>query len=71
LASSGQAWEHLIRDEKDFERHVNYVHVNPVKHGLVSQVSEWPYSSFHRYVEMGIYPENWCGYLDINVEGDG
>jgi putative transposase len=63
-------WEHLIRDEKDFERHVDYVHVNPVKHGLITQVNQWPYSSFHRYVEKGIYPENWCGDLEVSVEGD-
>ncbi|MBK8817026.1 MAG: transposase [Methylococcaceae bacterium] len=63
-------WEHLIRDEKDFERHVDYVHVNPVKHGLVTQVSQWPYSSFHRYDEKGIYPENWCGDLEVSVAGD-
>jgi len=63
-------WEHLIRDEKDFERYVDYVHVNPVKHGLVAQVSQWPYSSFHRYVEKGIYPKNWCGNVDVSVAGD-
>ncbi len=63
-------WEHLIRDETDFEHHVDYVHVNPVKHGLVSRVIDWPYSSFHRYVEKGIYPENWGGDLDLTVAGD-
>jgi putative transposase len=63
-------WEHLIRDEKDFERYVDYVHVNPVKHGLVSQVSLWSYSSFHRYVEKGIYPENWCGDVEVSVAED-
>jgi len=54
-------WEHTIRDEKDFERHIDYVHINPVKHGLVTQVREWPYSSFHRMVKLGIYPEDWAG----------
>lgn len=63
-------WEHLIRDEKDFERHVDYVHVNPVKHGLITQVNQWPYSSFHRYVKKGIYPENWCGDLEVSVKWD-
>ncbi|WKJ90428.1 transposase [Methylomonas montana] len=63
-------WEHSIRDETDFERHVDYVHVNPVKHGLVSRVIDWPYSSFHRYVEKGVYPENWAGDLDLTVVGD-
>lgn len=62
-------WEHAIRDEADFERHVDYIHVNPLKHNLVSQIKDWPYSSFHRYVERGIYPANWCGEIDLDVEG--
>ena len=45
--------EHLIRDEADFNRHIDYIHSNPVKHGYVAQVSHWPYSSFHRYVKQG------------------
>jgi putative transposase len=52
-------WEHLIRDETDYRQHVDYIHWNPVKHGYVKCVKEWPYSSFHRYVAHGIYPENW------------
>lgn len=63
-------WEHSIRDETDFERHVDYVHINPIKHGLVNSVIDWPYSSFHRYVENGVYPENWGGDLELVVEGD-
>lgn len=54
-------WEHAIRDEQDFRRHVDYIHYNPVKHGLVERVKDWPYSTFHRYVKKGIYPENWGG----------
>ena len=54
-------WERQIRDEKDFERHMDYIHFNPVKHGLCKQVSEWPYSTFHRYVEQEVYPINWGG----------
>lgn len=46
-------WEHLIRDERDYQAHVNYVHINPVKHGLVKQVKDWPYSTFHKLVEQG------------------
>jgi putative transposase len=53
-------WEHLIRDEADFARHVDYIHINPVKHGLVSCVADWPHSSFHRYVQAGILPMNWA-----------
>ncbi|MBI5889464.1 MAG: transposase [Nitrosomonadales bacterium] len=49
-------WEHLIRDEADFARHVDYIHINPVKHGLVPRVVDWPLSSFHRYVREGVVP---------------
>ncbi len=44
-------WEHQIRDDIDMQRHVDYVHFNPVKHGLVARVRDWPHSSFHQYVE--------------------
>ncbi|HMM88537.1 REP-associated tyrosine transposase [Bradyrhizobium sp.] len=54
-------WEHTIRDEDDFARHVDYIHINPVKHGLVTRVRDWPFSSFHRMVKLGIYPEDWAG----------
>ncbi|OSI15484.1 REP-associated tyrosine transposase [Neisseria dumasiana] len=54
-------WEHAIRDEADFARHFDYVHFNPVKHGHVSKVSDWPFSTFHRYIKQGIYPLNWGG----------
>jgi putative transposase len=61
-------WEHSIRDELDFERHVDYIHYNPVKHGLVECPREWPYSSFHRYVRAGDYPPDWsCGSLPSPV----
>ena len=56
-------WEHTIRDDTDFERHVNYVHFNPVRHGLVSCVRDWPLSSFHRYVDRGPLPPDWAGRL--------
>jgi len=52
-------WEHTIRDEADFARHVAYIHYNPVKHGLVSAAREWPHSSFHRYVRQGLVREDW------------
>ena len=54
-------WEHLIRDEADFNAHVDYVHINPVKHGLVGRVVDWPYSTFHRLVAQGVYPSGWAG----------
>ena len=52
-------WEHLIRDERDFTSHVDYIHYNPVRHGLVDAPKDWQYSSFHRYVRDGCYPINW------------
>jgi len=57
-------WEHQIRDETDLQRHVEYIHYNPVKHGLVSRVRDWPHSSFHRHVERGIYPADWAGVIN-------
>jgi len=54
-------WEHLVRDEEDFRRHLDYIHINPLKHGLVPRVGDWPYSTFHRDVERGLYPEDWAG----------
>jgi putative transposase len=54
-------WEHCIRDEADYRRCVDYVHFNPVKHGLVKRVADWPYSTFHRLVAEGVYAGNWAG----------
>ena len=56
-------WEHTIRDERDYQNHFDYIHFNPVKHGLVEQVSSWQWSSFHRYVRLGVYTPDWgLGY---------
>jgi putative transposase len=57
-------WEHLIRDEDDFSRHLDYIHYNPVKHGYTANAGEWPYTTFHRYVKQGIYPAEWGGLAD-------
>ncbi|MFI8482548.1 REP-associated tyrosine transposase [Pseudomonas sp. NPDC078700] len=54
-------WEHLIRDAQDYQQHFDYIHYNPLKHNYVGRLADWPYSSFHRAVAMGIYPEDWCG----------
>jgi putative transposase len=54
-------WEHQIRDDDDLEKHVEYIHFNPVKHGYVDRVCDWPYSTFHRYVRSGVYPIAWAG----------
>ena len=54
-------WEHVIRSDADLERHVDYIHFNPVKHGHVERVCDWPHSSFHGYVARGILPSDWGG----------
>lgn len=54
-------WEHVLRDERDFAAHVDYVHINPLKHGLVQRVVDWPWSSFHRYVRDGLLTADWAG----------
>ena len=53
-------WEHTIRDENDFGRHLDYIHYNPVKHELARCAHAWPFSSFHRWVERGVYDAEWC-----------
>jgi len=54
-------WEHQIRDERDMEKHVDYIHYNPVKHGLAESAATWEHSSFRRYVADGVYPMDWGG----------
>jgi len=54
-------WEHTIRDIDDLNRHIDYIHINPVKHGLVNRVIDWPYSSFHRFVRQGLLSPDWAG----------
>lgn len=63
-------WEHAIRDEIDYQHHIDYVHINPLKHGLVQRVQDWPYSTFHHYVKQGVYPLHWCCAIDLTVAGD-
>jgi putative transposase len=62
-------WEHTIRDEADFRRHIEYIHFNPVKHGWVTQVRDWPYSTFHRFVSQGVYALDWAG-SGLDADGD-
>ncbi len=52
-------WEHTIRDESDYTRHIDYIHFNPVKHSIVKCVREWLFTTFHHFVERGIYPHDW------------
>lgn len=54
-------WEHVIRDEPDFHRHLDYLHWNPVKHGYAKTPMDWPYSTIHRFVAQGFYLPNWGG----------
>jgi putative transposase len=62
-------WEHTIESEDDFERHFDYIHYNPVKHGLVRCPHEWPWSSFFRWVERGVYPRDWdCGGNQLSFD---
>jgi len=52
-------WEHTIRDERNYSAHMDFVHFNAVKHGLVAHPAEWPYSTFHKYVALGLYDATW------------
>ena len=56
-------WEYSLRDDDDFMRLLDYIHVNPVKHGHTTRPQDWPYSSFRRWAQLGAYPEDWAGDL--------
>jgi putative transposase len=64
-------WEHAIRDEDDCNRHLDYIHFNPVKHGHVNRACDWPYSSFPRMVRRGLYPDDWGGDMSAPPSGFG
>ncbi|MGQ0592280.1 MAG: REP-associated tyrosine transposase, partial [Gammaproteobacteria bacterium] len=53
-------WEHAIQDQRDYDTHLDYIHFNPVKHGWVPRVADWPHSSFHRFVRLGLYSPEWA-----------
>lgn len=64
-------WEHAIRDTQDYQNHLHYIHYNPVKHGLVKSPRDWPWSSFHRYVQLEFYDRDWGadgteGFIRLN-----
>lgn len=61
-------WEHVIRNDTDYAAHIDYCLINPFKHGHVQRVADWPYSTFLRDVERGIYPLDWAGDLEIDLE---
>ncbi|MFM2006910.1 MAG: hypothetical protein RLZZ09_2565 [Pseudomonadota bacterium] len=58
-------WEHAIRDQRDYQNHVDYIHYNPVKHGHAKAARDWPYSSFHLWLKRGYYHADWCAPLNI------
>ena len=58
-------WERQILDDHDYEKYMDYLHYNPVKHGYVKAMTDWPHSSFHRYVRQGVYHEDWGGKTDL------
>jgi putative transposase len=65
-------WEHSVSDDNDFAAHVDHVHFNPVKHGYVANVANWPYSTFKACVRRGLYPVDWLGPSEqahVNVAG--
>ena len=62
-------WEHLIRNESDYQGHMDYIHFNPVKHGYVCRSSDWPYSSIHRYISKGVIAPDWA-VVPEDVGGD-
>ena len=73
IAVNGVSWqrrflEHAIRNDRDYATHMDYLHFNPVKHGWVDKVIDWPYSSFHHFVERGIYPVDWTSLAYDDVE---
>ena len=62
-------WEHTVRDDEDLQRHIDYIHLNPVKHGLVQRVVDWPHSTFHRYVRRDWLPADWGGEVHATPIG--
>ena len=63
-------WEHQIRDEPDLHRHMDYIHFNPVKHGLAANSGQWPHSTFHRYVRAGLLPADWAVGNEVSMDGE-
>jgi len=62
-------WEHCIRDQKDYNRHIEYIHYNPVKHSYVTKPADWRYSSIHRYIRMGIIDNDWGNSTTPEFDG--
>ena len=63
-------WEHTIRNEQDFYRHLDYIHYNPIKHNLVKSLKDYKYTTFEKFVKLGLYDEDWCNFEDMNKIAD-
>ncbi len=63
-------WEHTIRDERDLNNHIEYIHINPVKHGLTTHASDWPHSSIHRYIANGFIKNDWAAEISDSEFGE-
>ncbi len=63
-------WEHCIRNQEDLKRHIEYIHYNPVRHGLAKAPVDWRYSSFHRFVKKGIYNKSWGAVAKVEFDTD-
>jgi putative transposase len=63
-------WDHIIRDQDDFNRHVDYIHYNPIKHGLVRSPFDWPHSSVHQWRDEGVYSDDWGCREDVVLDGE-
>ncbi len=64
-------WDHMIRSQEDMNRHIDYIHINPMKHGLAGRPLDWPHSSFGEYVARGLYPTDWCAVETSTTGGLG
>ena len=63
-------WDHIIRDEKDLNKQIDYIHYNAVKHGIVANAIEWKYSSIHQYFEDGLYSKEWGSSETLSFAGE-
>jgi len=63
-------WDHIIRDQNDLNRHIDYIHYNPVKHGCISKPKDWPHSSFRHYVKAGVYQDDWGAVPIVGMDND-
>lgn len=64
-------WEHAIRNDADMAAHLDYIHYNPVRHGLVARARDWPWSTFHRFISCGIYPLDWAAPAEHDIGSMG